>query len=207
MLLCCVVVQPGGCEHTCLVLGIAHTDTGWFSAPCSAQSGGWWDLPLACGMVGSAVVASLMFWVATDAVGSGDNKQAAVSAGCCKCVGGMRCRGLCYATCALKCVCTAWAQPRLCVPVCVGPASPLSGLRRHSCGTVQVSRLELSVVGFGGLLHPAIVVGSPSPGMFSCALFPHHHSGASAAVQLGTRYMFHTPAVPLLLMADVVALC
>lgn len=69
MLLCCVVVQPGRCEHTCLVLGIAHTDTGWFSAPCSAQSGGWWDLPLACGVVGSAVVASLMFWVATDAVG------------------------------------------------------------------------------------------------------------------------------------------
>lgn len=69
MLLCCVVVQPGRCEHTRLVLGIAHTDTGWFSAPCSAQSEGWWDLPLACGMVGSAVVAFLMFWVATDAVG------------------------------------------------------------------------------------------------------------------------------------------
>lgn len=138
---------------------------------------------------------------------SGDNKQVAVSAGCCKCVGGRRCRGLCYATCALKCVCTAWAQLRLCVPVCVGAASPLSGLRRHSCGTVQVSRLELSVVGFGGLLHPAFVVGSPSGGMFSCALFPYHHSAASAAVQLGTEYTFHTPAVPLLLMAGVVALC
>jgi hypothetical protein len=143
---------------------------------------------------------------------SGNNKQVAVSAGCCKCVGGMRCRGLCYATCALKCVCTAWAQLRLCVPVCVGAASPPSGLRRHSCGTVQVSRLELSVVGFGGLLHPAFVVGgkgviSPSGGMFSCALFPYHHSAASAAVQLGTEYTFHTPAVPLLLMAGVVALC
>jgi len=138
---------------------------------------------------------------------SGDNKQVAVSAGCCKCVGGMRCRGLCYATCALKCVCTAWAQLRLCVPVCVGAASLLSGLRRHSCGTVQVSRLELSVVGFGGLLRPSFVVGSPSRGMFSCALFPSHHSAASAAVQLGTKYTFHTPAVPLLLMADVVALC
>lgn len=54
-----------------------------------------------------------------------------------------------------------------------------------------MSRLELSVVGFGGLLHPAFVVGSPSGGMFSCALFPYHHSAASAAVQLGTEYTCH----------------